>query len=58
MSDAARELLKEGDGASNENVIILDEFNKPSGQEIKKAISDFEEGKAIKKDKFGEKLRK
>ena len=58
LSDAAKELLKDGDGTSSENVIILDEFNRPDGQKIKRAISDFEEGKAIKNDKFGEKLRK
>jgi len=58
LSDAAKELLKEDGRSSNDNVIILDEFNKPDGQKIKNAINDFESGKAIKKEKMGEKLRK
>ena len=58
LSDAAKELLKEGDGTSNDEVIILDEFNKPNSLKIKKEINDFEAGKMINKEKVGDRLRK
>ena len=52
LSDAARQLLKQGD--DEDNVIILDEFNKPENQEVKKTIENFEKHKRFEKEKLNE----
>ncbi len=54
MSDAAKNLLEEGN--SSEDVIILDEFNRPKNQIIKDAIEQFESGKELEKSKLNNKF--
>ena len=56
LSDAAQELLYSDDKNSQDNVIILDEYNKNNSQKIKEAIDDFESGKIEKKRKINSKF--
>jgi len=51
LSDAAKELLK-GDDIKTEDVIILDEYNKPKNNAVKDAIIEFEAGKQDNKEKL------
>lgn len=55
LSDAAQELLLNHD-VGQEDIIILDEYNKPSSQNIKDAITDFEKGKIIERKKLNSKF--
>jgi len=55
LSDAAQELLLNHD-VNQEDIIILDEYNKPSSQNIKEAISDFEKGKVVERNKLNSKF--
>ena len=50
LSDAAKELLK--DEKDVDDVIILDEYNKPKNRTVKQAISDFETNKQKEKKKI------
>ena len=56
ISDAAKELLK-GDDIKTEDVIILDEYNKPKNNAVKDAIIEFEAGKQDNKDKLNKGFR-
>ncbi len=55
LSDAAKELLKDDKNA--DDVIILDEYNKPKNQTVKQAISDFETNKQQEKNKLNSSFR-
>ena len=56
LSDAAQQLLK-GSDVTNDDVIILDEYNKPKNNRVKDAITDFETGKQIEKEKLNSSFR-
>ena len=55
LSDAAKELLKDEKNA--DDVIILDEYNKPKSQGVKQAITDFEVNKEQEKKKLNSSFR-
>ena len=56
LSDAAQELLR-GSEENAQDVIILDEYNKPQNNRIKEAINDFETGKQLEKEKINSNFR-
>jgi len=55
LSDAAQELLKDND-ASNNDVIVLDEFHKEKNEDVKEALDNFEQGKTKARKKINSKI--
>jgi len=56
LGDAAQQLLENSDTEPND-VIILDEYNKPQSNIVKEAINNFETGKQIEKEKLNSNFR-